>query len=112
MARRSNSATQKAKAPVQLTGGKGFRYENQVAARCMLDMLGGTNVLGASFGRVTRVDWQARDAGWLLEDLAISCSSPDSGEHIAGISIKSHEQLGVLLPDFSPTLRRSPGQGL
>jgi len=63
----------KKKAPAQLTGGAGFRYEDYVAARFLLDLLGGTNSLGPDFGRVTRVDWQARDAGWLAEDLGISC---------------------------------------
>jgi hypothetical protein len=63
----------KKKAPAQLTDGAGFRYEDYVAARFLLDLLGGTNSLGPDFGRVTRVDWQARDAGWLAEDLSISC---------------------------------------
>jgi hypothetical protein len=63
------------KAPVRLTGGAGFRYENPIAARFLLDMLSGTNALGAAFGRVTRVDWQARDDGWLADDLALSCNS-------------------------------------
>jgi hypothetical protein len=82
----------KQKAPVQLTGGAGFRYENPVAARFLLDMLAGTNALGAEFGRVTRVDWQARDSGWLADDLAVSCRH-SSGDRTAGISIKSPQQV-------------------
>jgi hypothetical protein len=82
----------KAKAPVPATGGLGFRYENQVAARFLLDLLSGTNALGADFGRVTRIDWQARDAGWLADDLAIACSTP-TGHQSAGISIKSSQQV-------------------
>ena len=82
----------KKKAPVQVTGGGGFRYENSAAARFLLDLLGGTNSLGAEFGRVTRVDWQARDTGCLADDLVITCAHPD-GERTAGISVKSAQQV-------------------
>jgi hypothetical protein len=58
----------KKKAPVQATGGAGFRYENAVAARFLLDLLGGTNTLGVDFGRIARIDWQALDAGWYADD--------------------------------------------
>ena len=50
----------KKKAPAQLTDGAGFRYEDYVAARFLLDLLGGTNSLGPDFGRVTRVDSNSR----------------------------------------------------
>jgi hypothetical protein len=80
------------KAPVQVTGGAGFRYENPVAARLLLDLLGGTNALGVDFGRVSRVDWQARDSGWLADDLAVSCKH-SSGDRTAGVSIKSSQQV-------------------
>ena len=81
------------KAPVRLTGGAGFRYENPVAARFLLDMLAGNNSLGADFGRVTRVNWQARDDGWLADDLAVSCETPLGEKRLAGISIKSDQQV-------------------
>jgi len=77
----------KRKAPVALTGGGGFRYENAVSARFLLDLLAGTNSLGADFGRITRIDWQARDAGWLADDLALTCVH-SSGDRCAGLSIK------------------------
>jgi hypothetical protein len=82
----------KKRAPVQLTAGGGFRYENSVAARFLLDLLAGTNALGADFGKVKRVDWQARDLGWLADDLIIACAS-SSGDRTAGISIKSSQQV-------------------
>jgi len=50
----------KQKAPVELTGGTGFNFEDLIAARFLLDMLAGANSLGAEYGRVTRLDWQAR----------------------------------------------------
>jgi hypothetical protein len=39
----------KKKASVKVTGGGGFRYENAVAARFLVDLLGGTNALGVDF---------------------------------------------------------------
>src|SRR5260221_11639951 len=82
----------KKKAPVQVTGGGGFRYENAVAARFLLDLLGGTNALGVDFGRIARIDWQARDAGWLADDLVVACKS-SSGDRTAALSIKSSQQV-------------------
>jgi hypothetical protein len=63
-----------------------------VAARFLLNLLGGTNALGVEIGRVIRVDWQARDSGWLADDLVISCGHP-SGDRTAGVSIKSAQQV-------------------
>jgi hypothetical protein len=82
----------KQKAPVQATGGGGFRYENAVAARFLLDLLAGTNALGVDFGHITRIDWQARDAGWLADDLVITCK-PLGGGRTGAVSIKSAQQV-------------------
>jgi hypothetical protein len=82
----------KKKAPVQATGGGGFRYENAGAARFLLDLLVGTNTLGVDFGRITRIDWQARDAGWLADDLVITCTT-SSGGRTASLSIKTSQQV-------------------
>jgi hypothetical protein len=79
-------------APAKLTGGAGFRYEDQVAARLLLDMLGGTNSLGEAFGRIVHLDWQARDAGWHVDDLAVR-SVAGTTERAAGLSIKSDRQV-------------------
>ena len=81
------------RAPVRLTGNSGTSYEDIVAARFLLDMLSGSNNLGTEFGRITRVDWQARDDGWLVDDLAISCETPQGQKRSAGISIKSNQQV-------------------
>jgi hypothetical protein len=56
------------------------------------DLLGGTNALGVDFGRVIRIDWQARDTGWLADDLGITCR-PSSGGRTAALSIKSAQQV-------------------
>src|SRR6266436_3486754 len=91
----------KRKAPVQLTGGAGFHYENPVAARFLLDLLAGSNALGVDFGRIVRLDWQARDLGWLADDLVVTCKQ-SSGDRAAGISIKSAQQVtrAGFPPDF------------
>jgi hypothetical protein len=82
----------KRKAPVQLTGGIGFRNENCVAARLLLDLLAGTNALGVDFGKIDRAHWQGRDLGWLADDLVVNCTSP-AGKHSVGISLKSDRQV-------------------
>jgi hypothetical protein len=84
----------KRKAPVQVTGGGGFRFENPVAARFLLDMLIGKNSLGADFGRVVGLHWQVRDAGWLADDLAVFCRTTSGEERAAGLSVKTYQQLG------------------
>jgi hypothetical protein len=97
-------ATPKKKAPVQLTAGTGFRNENCIAARFLLDLLAGTNTFGVDFGKTDRVQWQGRDLGWLADDLAIECSA-STGKRAAGISIKSDRQVtsAGFPPDFVAT---------
>jgi hypothetical protein len=89
------NAPARRKAPVRLTGGAGIRYENPVAARFLLDMLAGLNSLGSDFGRITRIDWQARDAGWLADDLALTCEPSSHERRSVGISIKSNQQVST-----------------
>ena len=94
-------ATQRKKAPVQLTAGTGFRNENCIAARFLLDLLAGTNSLDEKFGKIERVQWQGRDLGWLADDLVIECSAW-AQRRAAGISIKSDQQVtrAGFPPDF------------
>jgi hypothetical protein len=79
-------------APVSLTGGPGFQFEDGVAARFLADMLGGFASFGSSFGHVVAINWQVRDTGRLLDDLAVTFDAAD-GSHTAEISIKSHRQV-------------------
>lgn len=70
---RTNMPKIKKKAPVGNTGGGGLSFENNLAARFMLDLLGQTHTLGEeAFGAVVRLDWQARDDGWLLDDIVVT----------------------------------------
>jgi hypothetical protein len=56
-------------------------------------MLAGLNSLGQDFGRIIRVDWQTRDAGWLADDLALTCKTGLNERRSVGISVKSNQQL-------------------
>jgi hypothetical protein len=85
-------AAPKKKAPVQLTAGTGFRNENCIGARFLLDLLAGTNTLGVDFGKIDRLQWQGRDLGWLADDLIVECTA-STGKRSAGISIKSDRQV-------------------
>jgi hypothetical protein len=77
------------KAPVFVTGGGGFDFENKVAARFLVDMLLQANSFGADdLGPIVQVDWQVRDQGWLADDLAVA-SEKNTERHIVGVSIKS-----------------------
>jgi hypothetical protein len=46
-----------------------FNFEGLIAARLMVDMLGGIYSFGEQFGTLVRVDWQASDKDRLLDDL-------------------------------------------
>jgi alpha-D-ribose 1-methylphosphonate 5-triphosphate synthase subunit PhnL len=81
------------RAPVRLTGGSGHRQDNEVAARFLLDMLASSNRLGIEFGRIVRIDWQARDVGWLVDDLALTCEPAPGENRFVGISVKSDQQV-------------------
>jgi len=87
------AAAPKKKAPVRLSGNAGTRYENEVAARFLLDMLGGTNSVGVDFGRILRIDWQARDLGWLTDDIVLTCQDSENETRRVGLSLKSNKQI-------------------
>lgn len=97
-------AAPKKKAPVQLTAGTGFRNENCIGARFLLDLLAGTNTLGVDFGKIDRLQWQGRDLGWLADDLIVE-GTASTGKRSAGISIKSDRQVtsSGFPPDFVGT---------
>ena len=79
-------------AAVALTGGRGFAYEDQVAAFFLANMLSGQAFLGAEFGCVRSVGFQVRDRGWLLDDLLIQFQSSNGTHHLA-LSVKSDKQV-------------------
>jgi hypothetical protein len=82
----------KQRAPVTLSGGQGFNFEDAVAARAMLDMLAGAVPLGEAVGTVERIDWQARDAGHLLDDIVLTLTR-QAVNATAEMSAKSDRQV-------------------
>lgn len=80
------------KAPVKTTGGGGFGFADKVGAFFLVNMLSGGFPLGPSRGTVSQLDFEARDRGWLLDDLLITLSNSGSTTHCA-LSIKSNEQV-------------------
>ena len=79
-------------APVTLTGGRGFDFEDAVAAFFELQMITAGKYLGGEYGQIVNLEFQARDSGWLLDDLVVSFRSDDVIRHLA-ISIKSNQQV-------------------
>jgi hypothetical protein len=82
----------KEKAPVDLTGGLGFNFEDRVAARLLLDLLLGRAPLGTPRGVPLRVHWQARDLRWLADDLVCELSAGANATQV-GLSIKLDRQV-------------------
>lgn len=83
----------KKKAPVALTGGRGFSFEDHVAARFLVDLLAGAAPLGLEAGTVVRLDWQTVERDGSLDDLVIAFQSADGAESRMPTSIKSHRQV-------------------
>lgn len=85
-------AAAKLKAPVDVTGGGGFRFEDAIAARFLLDMLTGLFSLGVRFGRLQKLHWQVRESGWLADDLVGEFIADGAARH-ASFSIKHDRQV-------------------
>jgi hypothetical protein len=87
------------KASVLTTGGAGFEFHDQVAARLLIDMLLGRCSLSTQLGAVVTVGWEGRESGWLADDLVIKCQSTESV--IVGLSLKRGRQVtpGAGFPD-------------
>ena len=82
----------KKSAPIKLTGGRGFSFEDKVAAWYLAHLLTGRTPLGPSYGTVSRVDFQVGESGWRLDDLLITLHSSGTSRR-AAISIKSNAQV-------------------
>ena len=74
------------------TGGGGFAFEDLVAAWFLLLTLRGEKPFGDAWGSITRIGFQKRVDGWLLDDLVLDLDGPSSQSKVA-ISVKSNTQL-------------------
>lgn len=88
-------------APSFNTGGGGFVVETKVCARALLSLLTGRGVPGLEVAGAVEVAAQARNRGWLLDDLVITSES-DGVRRRSCVSVKSSEQFGETTapPDF------------
>jgi hypothetical protein len=73
----------------ELTGGKGFSYEDHVAAWFTTHLLRGLPF--HNLGRVIRLDFQVESDGWRLDDLLVTCEQYNK-KYRCAISIKSDSQ--------------------
>lgn len=89
-------------APVKLTGGRGFEFEDKAAAWYLVHLLTGGMVLGSEYGYLKRIDFQVGDRGWRIDDLLLTLES-SSGVRYAALSVKSNRQVtsGGFPPDFT-----------
>src|SRR2546430_2165443 len=75
----------------KLTGGGGFRFEDQVVAYYLTHLLANRPILGVNAGTVQRLTFQARPLGWFLDDMLVEFSG--GTVRAAAVSIKSNRQI-------------------
>ena len=80
------------KAPVKATGGGGFLFADRVAALFFAQMLTGALPLGSERGTLSKIEFENRDRGWLLDDLLLILEG-NAGQSFCGISLKSNDQV-------------------
>lgn len=83
----------KKEAPVSLTGGAGYSFEDEVAAWFLAHLLAGEILLEPLSGYPVSVDFQVRESGWLLDDLLIVNRDHEDQEHQCAVSVKRHSQV-------------------
>lgn len=83
----------KNEAPVSLTGGAGYSFEDEVAAWFLAHLLAGEILLEPLTGYPIAVDFQVRESGWLLDDLLITNRGREEEEHRCAVSVKRHSQV-------------------
>jgi len=73
------------------TGGGGYDFEDKVAAYFLLCLLSEEPPLKPENGIITKVSFQNRVDGWLLDDILLEISKDEKVSHCA-ISVKSSSQ--------------------
>jgi hypothetical protein len=80
-------------APVKNTGGGGFTFADKVAARFLVDMLSRGFPFEVKAGFPIRLDWEAKDLGWHIDDLLLRLYAAGGQEVVAAVSVKSNGHL-------------------
>jgi hypothetical protein len=78
-------------APTKVTGGGGFAFEDKVATYFLFCLLTSRSPLDPSLGTISRIDFQTRADGWLLDDILLTLTSQGEKLHCA-FSVKSNQQ--------------------
>lgn len=78
-------------APTKVTGGKGFEFEDKVAAFFMCCLLNDRPPLNSSLGTIRKIDFQVRADGWFLDDILLTLFDGEKERHCA-FSVKSNRQ--------------------
>jgi hypothetical protein len=78
-------------APPKATAGGGFVFEDNVAAYFLSFLLTGRPPLDPALGIVSRIDFQTRADGWLVDDILLTLAS-DGGTRQCAFSVKSGPQ--------------------
>lgn len=78
--------------PTELKGGRGFDFEDFVAACYLSEILVGGTPLSADCGVVTRIDWQVPEDEWHLDDILLTFDRGDGVTPRCACSIKGNKQ--------------------
>lgn len=83
----------KKSAPVKNTGGEGYNFADNIAARLMIHMLARDFPFEVEAGYPVRLDWEAKDLGWHIDDLVVRLTTAQGSHMQCAISIKSNAHL-------------------
>ena len=87
--KKTKSSKSRSITSANLTGGKGFSFENEVGAWFLVHMLAGISPLDTNLGTLKQLAFQTEALRWKLDDLLLTYE--DNGtSHRCAISIKSN----------------------
>ena len=72
------------------TGGGGFVFEDKVSAWFLANMLSNNPPFNTELGRISKIDFQVRQDGWLLDDLLLTINANEQSITKIAISVKSN----------------------
>ena len=91
---RNRGAPRVSSRSAELDGGGGFNFEDLVAGPCLADMLLGKQSLDRGVPQpITRVGWQVRQEGWLLNDLLLTLGKAEPSAGRMAVSVKRKRQV-------------------
>lgn len=83
----------KKRAPVKNTGGEGYNFADDIAAQLMIHMLARDFPFEVEAGYPVRLDWEAKDLGWHIDDLVIQLTTAQGSPVQCAVSVKSNAHL-------------------